>query len=103
MCPAGVEIVLLGEGIAAGGAVFRTDAFGWPPPKEIRVVTGGKKGAQLLHHPNDEARAGEQLHVYERVGYGHFCRPCRAGAFYSLMRSSPVPQPSLFESELRSV
>jgi hypothetical protein len=96
-----IEILLSGG--PAGGALFKTDAFPWPPPEEIRVVTGGKKGPELLDLEGDEARPGEQLHLYKRDGYGHACRPCRMLAWYALERSAPKPEPTLFEAGIRAV
>ena len=94
----GMEIVL-GDGPAAGSA-FLTDAYPWPPPEDIRVVTGGSKGPELLDLPEDEPRPGERLHVYGRTSHGHYCgrRSCTLVASYHLLRSAPVPQPSLFEA-----
>ena len=98
-----IEIVL-GDG-PAGGVTFATDAFSWPPPEEIRVVTGGRKGPELLDLPEDEPRPGERLHTYRRTHHGHFCgrRSCTLVASYSHLRSAPVPQPSLFEAGMRAV
>jgi hypothetical protein len=96
-----VEIVLTGG--PAGGALFKTEAFGWPPPEEIRVVTGGTNGPELLDLPEDEVRPGEQLHLYRRGGYGHVCRPCRPLAWYALERSAPKPEPTLFEAGIRAM
>ncbi len=99
-----VEVVL-GDGPAAG-ATFTTDAYtSWPPPEEIRVVTGGKNGPELLDLPDDEPRPGERLHTYRRTFYGHWCTRRRCGllAEYSILRSAPVPQPSLFEAGIRAV
>lgn len=100
---AGVEVVL-GDG-PAKGAAFVTDAFSWPPPEEIRVVTGGKKGPELLDPPEDEPRPGEQLHFYRRMSHGHYCgrRKCSLVACYHLLRSAPVPQPTLFEAGVKMV
>ena len=101
---AGIEIVL-GDG-PARGAAFLTDAYAsWPPPEEIRVVTGGRKGPELLDLPGDEPRPGERLHVYRRASHGHVCgrRSCVLVASYSILRSAPVPQPSLFEAGIRAV
>ena len=103
MSPAGVEI-LLTDGPAAE-ASFVTGALGWPPPEEIRVVTGGKKGPELLDLPGDVVRPGERLHLYRRTHCGTY-RAGRSGGFfasYRLLRSAPVPQPSLFEAGVRSV
>ena len=99
----GIEIVL-GDGPAADSA-FTTDAFSWPPPEEIRVVTGGRKGPELLDLPDDAPRPGERLHAYRRTLYGHYRRGrgCSLVAFYDLLRSAPVPQPSLFEAGIRAV
>ena len=99
-----VEVVLA-DGPAAGAA-FATDAYAsWPPPEEIRVVTGGRKGPELLDLPDDEPRPGERLHTYRRVSHGHYCgrRSCSLVASYHLLRSAPVPQPSLFEAGIRAV
>ena len=99
----GVEVLLL-DG-PAGGSGFVTGAFGFPPPEEIRVVTGGKKGPELLDLPEDEVRPGERLHHYRRESHGTY-RAGRGGGFfgtYRLVRSAPVPQPSLFEAGLRGV
>ena len=100
---AGIEVVL-GDGPAAGSA-FTTDAYPWPPPEEIRVVTGGRKGPELLDLPDDEPRPGEKLHTYRRTSHGHYCgrRSCSLVASYSLLRSAPVPQPSLFEAGIGAV
>ena len=100
---AGVEVVL-GDGPAAGSA-FLTDAFAWPPPEEILVVTGGSKGPEFLDLPEDEPRPGEGLHVYRRTSHGHPCGPrsCTLVASYSLPRSAPIPQPSLFEAGIKAV
>ena len=99
----GVEIVL-DNGPAAGSA-FTTDAYPWPPPEEIRVVTEGSKGPELLDLPEDEPRPGERLHVYRRASHGHYCgrRSCILVASYSILRSAPVPQPTLFEAGIRAV
>ena len=99
----GIEIVL-GDGPAAG-STFVTGAFSWPPPEEIRVVTGGKKGPELLDLPDEAPRPGERLHTYGRTSHGHYCgrRSCSLVASYHLLRSAPVPQPSLFEAGIRSV
>lgn len=98
----GVEIVLLNG--PCRDSVFETDVFSWPPPEEIQVVTGGKKGPELLDLPDDEPRPGERLHTYQRSHHGHFCGRrgrCRLVASYHLVRSAPVPQPSLFEAGIR--
>lgn len=98
-----IEIVL-GDGPAAGSA-FLTDAYPWPPPEEIRVVTGGKKGPELLDLPEDGPRPGERLHAYRPTLYGHYCgrRSCVLVASYDLLRSAPIPQPTLFEAGIRAV
>ncbi len=103
MSPAGIEI-LLHDG-PAGGSAFITPAFGWPPPEEVRVVTGGKKGPELLDLPDDEVCPGEQLHLYRRESHGTY-RAGRSGGFfgsYRLARSAPVPEPTLFEAGIRGV
>lgn len=91
----GIEVILSGG--PAAGSVFTTDTLSWPPPKEVRIVTGGKKGPELLDAPDDEPRPGEHLHIYRQQFHGYFCRPCRLGAYYSFLRSAPKPAPTLFE------
>ena len=84
----GVEVLLM-DG-PAGGSGFETDAFSWPPPREIRVVTGGSKGPELLDLPEEEVRPGERLHVYRRESFGTY-RAGRSGGFfgtYRLVRSA---------------
>lgn len=80
-------------------ATFETDAFPWPPPEEIRVVTAGRLGPELLDLPEDEPRSGEDLHVYRRVLYGIGCagNPRRSypTGYYELLRSAPPVQPTL--------
>lgn len=96
-----IEIILADGPDDLAGAAFETDAFSWPPPEEIQVVTSeaGKNGPELLDLPEDKPRPGEHLHVYRRSHHGHFCgsRRCWLVASYSWLRSAPVPQPSLFE------
>ena len=98
-----IEILLSGGPSEADGSLFKTDAFSWPSPEEVEVVTGGKKGAELLDLEDDEVRPGERLHIYRRSSYGHACRPCRMVAWYEHQWSAPKPAPTLFEAGIRSV
>ena len=89
------------------GAAFVTDAFGWPPPAEIRVVTSeaGKHGPELLDQLRceDEPRQlrCEDLHLYGRTAYGFACgsRKCYPHALYEMLLAKPgaPAQPALFE------
>lgn len=100
-----IEIILVDGPARVEGGAFVTDAFAWPPPQTLRVVTGGPKGPELLDLPGDEVRPGERLHVYRRASGGTYKagRSCGFFATYRIVRSAPVPQPSLFEAGLRSV
>ncbi len=93
-------IIALADGPPGlAGATFDTEAFPWPPPEEIRVVSGGNKGPELLDLPNDDPRPGEDLHTYRRVLFGIGCagspRRSYPTGYYELLRSAPPSQPAL--------
>lgn len=98
--------VCISDGPAANSS-FETDAFDWPPPRKIRVVTGGKHGPEILELPEDEPRSGENLHVYRHVFFGLGCNRKRRSypmGYYEIVSSAPpaaqatlLAQPTLFE------